>query len=244
MADLEHFRTASAFFNQIPWRSDILSEPCGLNKLELVPGVSVSRLNVRLFTVAQLQTAVKAYLNAIRKQEHLLHCSSTYFSGMERVKVLQTFCLTGTVSENQMDTFVKELLKYRLLDIVAFVRGAAPERTTIERGTVPLAEKLVRIAKSARLLIVEKHTSQGHVTMEDWPRVVDTAVRSMKPRASEMQPAAPNAATNIPINRLHACFQAVCHATGSVHKAKITQNFAAAAFHLCYLLQVRTHFYL
>jgi hypothetical protein len=70
--------------------------------------------------------------------------------------------------------------------------------------------------------------------MGDWPKVVKTATRSMQPDSTYMF----LNATTVD-DRLSACYHAVCHATGNVHRAKIIQNFAAAAFHLCYLLRVR-----
>jgi hypothetical protein len=42
MADQEDFRTTSTFFKGVPWRTDVVSAPGGLNKLESVPDVCVS----------------------------------------------------------------------------------------------------------------------------------------------------------------------------------------------------------
>jgi hypothetical protein len=70
--------------------------------------------------------------------------------------------------------------------------------------------------------------------MGDWPKVVKTAIRSMESDSTYMF----LDTTNVD-DRLSACYHAVCHATGNVHRAKIIQNFAAAAFHLSYLLRVR-----
>ena len=55
--------------------------------------------------------------------------------------------------ENKTDTLVKELLKYRLLDIVALVNGTASERKTRERETVPFVDRLVRLFSFARWLL-------------------------------------------------------------------------------------------
>jgi hypothetical protein len=59
MANPEHFHATSTFFNQIPWRTDLLSAPCSLNRLDTVPEVLVNYQNVSLFSaVAQLETFV------------------------------------------------------------------------------------------------------------------------------------------------------------------------------------------
>ena len=42
MANEEKFRTTSTFFNEIPWRTDAVSAPGGLNKLESVSDVCMS----------------------------------------------------------------------------------------------------------------------------------------------------------------------------------------------------------
>jgi hypothetical protein len=41
MANPEQFRTTSTPFNDLPWRTDILSAPGGLHRLSSVPEVSV-----------------------------------------------------------------------------------------------------------------------------------------------------------------------------------------------------------
>jgi hypothetical protein len=69
--------------------------------------------------------------------------------------------------------------------------------------------------------------------MGDWPKVVKTAIRSMESDSTYMF----LDTTNVD-DRLSACYHALCRATGNVHRAKIIQNFAAAAFHLSYLLRV------
>ena len=60
------------------------------------------------------------------------------------MSLLQTFCLTGVMPAKEDETVVKELLKYRLLDIAAFVYGVGSEcSTVVERGKVPLVDKMV-----------------------------------------------------------------------------------------------------
>ena len=75
---------------------------------------------------------------------------SVYFLGIEKLNILHSFCLTGTVPENKTNTLVKELVKYRPLDIVALVNGTASERKMKERGRLPLVNKLVHISIFAR----------------------------------------------------------------------------------------------
>ena len=91
----------------------------------------------------------KAYLPLICEDEKKLH-ESVYFPGVEKLNILHSFCLTGTVPEHKVDTFVKELAKYRVLDIVALVTGTACERKTKERGRLPFVDKLVRLSIFAR----------------------------------------------------------------------------------------------
>jgi hypothetical protein len=76
--------------------------------------------------------------------------------------------------------------------------------------------------------------------MGDWPRVVGAATVSMGSNGSLSLPNGARVATAG--ERLSSCFQAVCRAMGGLHQGKIVHNFAAAAFHLCYLLQVRESF--
>ena len=88
------------------------------------------------------ECSAQAYLGVIHEQENLCRSGSTYFSGMENLKILQTFCLTGNIPG---DALVKELLKYRLLDIVAFVFDTASESSIREKGVVPFIDKIVRL---------------------------------------------------------------------------------------------------
>jgi hypothetical protein len=75
--------------------------------------------------------------------------------------------------------------------------------------------------------------------MGNWPKVVEVARRSLESDKTSSIFLNATARTENIDDRLSACFQVVCHATANVHRAKIIQNFAAAAFHLCYLLRVR-----
>ena len=76
--------------------------------------------------------------------------------------------------------------------------------------------------------------------MGDWPKVVNSAIRSMESDGTSS--VLPSATTESHDDRLLACFQVVCHVIGNAHRAKIIQNIAAAAFHLCYLLWVHVLF--
>jgi hypothetical protein len=146
MVDSELFRTTSTFFKDIPWRTDLLVEPGALHKLDSVPDVSVSGLIFGASSVvAQLECSAQAYLSVIREQEQLYHSESAYFPGMAKMRLLHTFCLTGAVPPNEVDTLVKELVKYRLLDVVAFFCGTASESRKKERGIVPFVDKMVSL---------------------------------------------------------------------------------------------------
>jgi hypothetical protein len=85
-----------------------------------------------------------------------------------------------------------------------------------------------------------KYTCQGHAAMGDWPRVVDAATTHME--SDRTLSLSPTIRSEIADEPLSACFRAFRCSTGNLHRAKIIQNFAAAAFHLCYLLRVRVHF--
>jgi hypothetical protein len=96
---------------------------------------------------------METYLTAIHQQEEEM-CSSksVYFPQFEKLKLLQAFCSMGTVPPNQIDALVKELMKYRLLDIFAFVHGMALETKTKAKGIVPFTDKLVRLFMPAKVL--------------------------------------------------------------------------------------------
>ena len=95
--------------------------------------------------------SAKVYLGVIREQEKLCQSGSTYFTGMEKLMVLQRFCLTGNFPEKQADILVKEFLKYSLLDVVAFVFGTASESNAKERGERPFVDKIVHLFFSEML---------------------------------------------------------------------------------------------
>ena len=84
-------------------------------------------------------------MGVICEQEQLNHSESVYFLGMTKMRLLHTFCLTSAVPPNEVDTLVKELVKYQLLDVVAFVCGTASESTKKEQGIVPFVDKMVSL---------------------------------------------------------------------------------------------------
>jgi hypothetical protein len=193
----------------------------------------------RLYSAAQRST--KAYLGLVCEREESLHQSiQRRPPAIEKLRLLHSFCLTGDVPQTNVDTFVKDLLTYRLLDIVAYVHGMASEDNMKEKGSLPFIDKLVRHLVFASPLWCENYTCQGHAAMGNWPRVVDTAAASMK--SDKTLPLSPSVRSEIANERLSACFRELCSAMGNLHRAKIIQNFAAAAFHLCYLLRVRIYF--
>jgi hypothetical protein len=65
----------------------------------------------------------------------------------ESLQVLASFCRTGerptAKSSSQQDAWVKELLGYRLLDVMAQVHGVGVEEGTKEKSLTPLNSKLV-----------------------------------------------------------------------------------------------------
>lgn len=79
----------------------------------------------------------------------LIHCRH-----IENLKPLCSFCLNGIVPRNKIDVLVKELLKYRLLDIVALVLGKADEISTKGKGTIPFVDKLVRLLYSPASILL------------------------------------------------------------------------------------------
>jgi hypothetical protein len=142
----EEFRTNSMFFKGLPWRTSVLYEPGGLQKMQSIPHISVSPILFRPFLVPT-QRSTKAYLALIRGQESSLY-ESVYFPGFDNLELLRSFCLTGEMPLKKFDGLVKELLKYRLLDVFAHVYEKSPEVNTIGRQSLPLLDKLVRLLHS------------------------------------------------------------------------------------------------
>ena len=145
MAESKKFRTTSTFFQGVPWRTEVLSAPGALQKLHSVPELSVSWSVPLFYTAIQLERSGKAYLCLICEQEKSLY-ESTYFPGVEKLRHLRSFCLTGNAPPN---IIAKELLKYRVLDIIALVHGKASEISTKGKGSMPLIDKLVCLVLSA-----------------------------------------------------------------------------------------------
>jgi len=145
------------------------------------------------------------------------------------------------VPSDQQDSFVKELLKYRLLDVAALASGLVPQCHMKDRDALPFVEKLVSSVILTILLLFHQVCGQGHATMGDWPKLVDTALNTAMASHANMAlpPSAPSKGVD---GRLASCFHAMSLATKTVYKAKIIYNFAAAAFHLCYLLRVSGRF--
>ena len=74
--------------------------------------------------------------------------------------------------------------------------------------------------------------------MSDWPRVVKVAINSIEHDKVTQSITHSITTTNAIDQQLLSCLQEVCSTTGNLHWAKIIQNFAAAAFYLCFLLWV------
>jgi hypothetical protein len=152
-------------------------------------------------------------LGVIHQQEKLLQSGPTYyFPRMDKVKAFQTFCIT---SEAPGDVVVKELLKYRLCNIVTFVYGVGSETNTKQRTVIPFLETIVCPFLSITLADCLKG---------DWPKVIKTATTSMQSADSRYI----FLNTTTVDDRLSACYQAICHTVGNIHRAKIIQNFSAS----------------
>jgi hypothetical protein len=81
--------------------------------------------------------------------------------------------------------------------------------------------------------------------VKDWVKVIKIATESMGSNGPSLpnEATAPTSEDRLSEDRLSACFLAFCLATGNLHRAKIVQNFAGTALHLCFLLRVSMPIY-
>jgi hypothetical protein len=115
MSHIEQLHINSPFFAELCWKTDVLLTPGGLEILGTIPSLSVHVLHVVGRTILSI---TQKYLQVILCQEAV--------PGADRGSFLfQTFCEQGLKPPNprskEFGLFIKELLKYRVLDIASFV---------------------------------------------------------------------------------------------------------------------------
>jgi hypothetical protein len=138
----DSFRTDSSYFAQLPWRTDVLLKPGGLNTLRGISSLNVSRF-CYLMLMAPSCNFQQGYLDAVLAQEVKDGIDRGFF-------LLKSFCKDGrkpaNTSSKDFGLFVKELLKYQILDIAAFIFEKGSCSKVYPRGDLPAAivRKLVR----------------------------------------------------------------------------------------------------
>jgi hypothetical protein len=150
----------------------------------------------------------------------------------EGSKLLRRFCDTGLRSDKDGDLFAKELLYYRVLDLFAQTNDIGVEHTTREKSLVPSMTKLVRYDSSTPerpYMFV-----QGHSSLDHWPKLINTVITVLEQTSNNI--------TTLDVSsqdvQLYHCFENLRIATNRVHQSNFVHNFAAAGFHLCYILKV------
>jgi hypothetical protein len=154
--------------------------------------------------------------------------------------VLREFCDGGikpSGHKKEADLLVKELLAYRLLDICAYLNRNGAQWVIKEKSTIPFVEKMVRCVTHRMEPSTKCRLIQGHSTMADWHNLVSQAAFAMEHHGSPDTPPT-HQGTDAGDTQLIRCFHNLCLASGSAYKSKVMQNFSAAAFHLCFILQV------
>lgn len=97
-------------------------------------------------------------MGVMRAREYGLFVNKTPIP--EPLQLLASFCKTGTkptaadstYTSTQQDAWVKELLGYRVLDVMAQVYGKGVEEGNKDKSLTPLNPKLVRGYTSRRLV--------------------------------------------------------------------------------------------
>jgi hypothetical protein len=136
----EEFRVKSPFFAQLCWKTDVLLTSGGLEDLNGIPSFSV-RVSPAV-DQNSLTNLEKRYLGAVLRQEAMP-------STDRGLSLLQIFCENGLKPLNpgskDSGLFVKELIKYRVLDIAAFVfeKGSCPKAQPRRNLTAATIQKLV-----------------------------------------------------------------------------------------------------
>ena len=79
---------------------------------------------------------------------------------------------------------------------------------------------------------------QGHSSLDHWPKLINSVAGVLE------QSSGKDLQTTLDVMckdlQLHHCFHNLRIASKRVHQSNFVHNFAAAGFHLCYLLKVRT----
>ena len=120
----------------------------GLEALKNIPVLTVSHILPEQLSDIQ-EGAWKYFLGVMKDREYALFRKNMPVA--ESLEILASFHKTGikptastSYTSAQQDTWVKELLGYRLLDIMAQVYGMGVEERNKEKSLTPLNLKLVR----------------------------------------------------------------------------------------------------
>ena len=79
---------------------------------------------------------------------------------------------------------------------------------------------------------------QGHSSLDHWPKLINSVAGVLEQSSGKDLPSTLDARCKD--LQLHRCFDNLRIASKCVHQSNFVHNFAAAGFHLCYLLKVRT----
>lgn len=161
----DQFRISSQYFSRIPWRTDVLLTPRGLDQLDSVPILQASEVSNDSLTLLSI---LQSYLSLIKEQERRFQLS-VHFEGMQKVELLHSFCISGFIP-NEGDTLIKELLKYRILDNFAHVYHISPKNTTRKKEAVPFVDKFVRPLMISYPIRVLKAQLRGMRRWETGPK--------------------------------------------------------------------------
>jgi hypothetical protein len=152
----------------------------------------------------------------------------------EGLGLLHQFCQTGEWPQQEGDHLTKELLYYYMLDMFAQINNIGAEDTTKKKSAVPSMIKLV----CCSFLTLECPTCHSLF------RVTQVSTTDLNSSILLWESSGKNLQTTLDVMckdlQLHHCFHNLRIASKCVHQSNFMHNFAAAGFHLCYLLKVHT----
>jgi hypothetical protein len=161
----EDFRLQSVHFSQLPWKTSVLCRPGGLEELNDAVEISV-RLAIRHILASKTAENLRQKLiRGIQEDEQALwmetmHSGELVLRGLTKPRrpppgslraLANVFCFEGSMPPNKKDIIVKELLKYRLVDMFAYTREGmvgfdGSKVAVLRQRVVQAAPQLVRLA--------------------------------------------------------------------------------------------------
>jgi hypothetical protein len=131
----EDFRVNSVYFSQLPWKTSILCRPGGLDELKGVVEISVRTTHAYNLNCKKAKSLKQRFIQRIQENEQALWTETMDSEELtargltrpppshhppESLRSLgNIFCLNGSMPPKKKDAIVKELLKYRLIDVFA-----------------------------------------------------------------------------------------------------------------------------